>query len=328
MAAPLAYSGHNIRPSVALSIAVLLSILIHCWLFFLIKDWSVGFGAPVVNPFAPAYFKLNRPQFNPEVLKLPSPEPTSVTQPHPIQEDIPLNSSAAFEGPLKAPHIPIPKIVGMPTAPLSAGSATVPVEAFSALSPEFKGNFPTTAQALADEASTAALREATNALRQNNLAGGEGGTASFSGGASGLPKLDDIASTLSFRSNPNLMRPPFQPILLRLSSDVLFEFDSAVLQPGAIPTLQRVSEILTNAVRAKITIEGHTDTFGTDEYNNRLSLQRAQAVADWLKAQPGLQTRDFAVKGYGKSRPIVNPNGSIEEQKQNRRVEIRLEAEK
>lgn len=327
MAATLTYSGRNIRPSVALSIAIILSLCLHFGLFYLIKDLQVGFGAPIVNPISPARFKLNRPQFNPESLKLPPPEFTQTTQ-HPVQEDVTPSASAAFEGPLKAPHVPLPKIIGEPTAPLSAGPAAVPVEAFSALPQEFKGNLPTTAQALANEASTAALREATDALKQGNLAGGAGGINPYGTGTQGLPKPEDISSTLSFRAAPTLDRPQFQPILLRLSSDVLFEFDSAVLQPGAIPTLQRVALILNNAVKAKITIEGHTDTFGADDYNNRLSLQRAQAVADWLKSQPGLQTRDLGVKGYGKSRPLVNPGGSIDEQKQNRRVEIRLEAEK
>lgn len=317
----------GIKPQVALSIALMLSLVLHFWLFFFIRDMAVGFGPPMIDPDAPIRFKLIRPQFNPEALEATRPkEPSTPSQIRPLSETPP-ETISAFEGPLNAPRVPVPRLMGEPVAPLSAGPAPVPVDAFSALPQEPTGNLPTLAQALANDASTAALREATDALKQGSLAGGSGGRDTTAGG-NALPKMDDISSMLNFRSAPNLTRPQFQPILLRLSSDVLFEFDSATLQPTAVPTLQRVALILASAVRTQITIEGHTDTFGTDDYNQRLSLQRAQAVADWLKAQPSLANRVIQVRGFGKTRPIVSPNGTIDEQKQNRRVEVRVEAEK
>lgn len=112
-----------------------------------------------------------------------------------------------------------------------------------------------------------------------------------------------------------------QPVLLRFQSDILFDFDSSVLKLNASKLLEQVLPMIRNFPIAQITVEGHTDTFGTEDYNQKLSESRAHSVQEWFKQklEPQYQVQS---QGYGKKRPIVNPRGTIAEQAKNRRVEI------
>lgn len=103
-------------------------------------------------------------------------------------------------------------------------------------------------------------------------------------------------------------------------SEVLFAFDRDTLSDGAPAELDRVIQSILAAPRARVTIEGHTDDVGTDEYNQALSERRAQAVAAYL-AQKGVDRARLDAKGYGKSRPATANLGD-EGRKRNRRVEI------
>lgn len=98
-------------------------------------------------------------------------------------------------------------------------------------------------------------------------------------------------------------------------SDVFFAFDSAQLLPGAQPELDRVAGILNRYPQTMIRVEGHTDTTGAADYNQRLSERRAQAVADAL-VQRGVNPQRVTVVGYGKSEPISSDHAM------NRRVNI------
>jgi outer membrane protein OmpA-like peptidoglycan-associated protein len=75
-------------------------------------------------------------------------------------------------------------------------------------------------------------------------------------------------------------------------------------------------------------VEGHTDSFGGEEFNLELSLRRANAVVDWLQSSLRLGTDRIQAMGMGKSKPIVSTAGSVEEQGMNRRVEIKVRPRK
>lgn len=114
-------------------------------------------------------------------------------------------------------------------------------------------------------------------------------------------------------------------IQINLSSDVLFDFDKAELKPEADTELQKAAEVIRQKGKGVILITGYTDSKGTDEYNQRLSLARAQAVKSWFEAQ-GLN-QDFQVAGQGAKNPVApntHPDGSDnpEGRAKNRRVEI------
>jgi outer membrane protein OmpA-like peptidoglycan-associated protein len=207
---------------------------------------------------------------------------------------------------------------------LSGGPADVPVEAFSSLAPSIEGNVPQISQSLLGEASASALKEAQNSLGQSLLGGGP----TQEGAPGGVPSSQDISNLVELRKPEALVRPGFQPILLRLSSDLLFQFDSSTLLPTAEQKLQLVADYLKDATKAQVTVEGHTDTIGEEAYNLKLSEKRAESVANWLRRHSQLPKDGIAIKGYGETRPIASPSGSIQEQEPNRRVEIRIEGER
>ena len=114
-------------------------------------------------------------------------------------------------------------------------------------------------------------------------------------------------------------------IQINLSSDVLFDFDKAELKPEADAELQKAADVIRQKGKGLILIIGYTDSKGSDAYNQRLSLARAQAVKNWFEAK-GLN-QNYQVKGQGATNPVApntHPDGSDnpEGRAKNRRVEI------
>lgn len=114
-------------------------------------------------------------------------------------------------------------------------------------------------------------------------------------------------------------------ILVDLPSDVLFDFDRAEIRADARPVLLKLSEILKAMRAASVEIVGHTDSMGTDAYNQRLSERRAASVKQWLAAS-GVAS-PMTTQGKGESSPVAanrNPDGSDnpEGRQKNRRVEF------
>jgi outer membrane protein OmpA-like peptidoglycan-associated protein len=108
-------------------------------------------------------------------------------------------------------------------------------------------------------------------------------------------------------------------------SDVLFRSGSFELLPGARERLAKVSGIVLAYPSLHVTIEGHTDSIGSDDYNQQLSEHRAQAVRDYF-VQQGINAASVEAHGYGKNEPIAS-NETPEGRQQNRRVELILSGE-
>jgi len=102
--------------------------------------------------------------------------------------------------------------------------------------------------------------------------------------------------------------------------DVLFDTGQASLKPGADLILGRLANFLMNNPQTKIIIEGHTDSRGSDEYNEQLSERRAHSVANALVSR-GVSNDSFTTVGRGKDFPVAS-NDTPEGRQQNRRVEI------
>src|SRR5436190_5868268 len=109
---------------------------------------------------------------------------------------------------------------------------------------------------------------------------------------------------------------------LRMPDDQLFEYDSATLQASAINQLQKLGTLIQRNPKATFTVEGYTDSFGTPEYNLDLSQRRADSVKQYLVEAMGISSVQIETRGYGMTKFRTSPNGSIEEQSPNRRVEI------
>lgn len=103
-------------------------------------------------------------------------------------------------------------------------------------------------------------------------------------------------------------------------SDVLFDTAAATLKPGADLSLDRLASYLKAHPQTKVLIEGHTDSRGSDEYNEALSQRRADAVAKALVAR-GVSADALDSEGRGKAYPVAT-NDTAAGRQQNRRVEI------
>lgn len=108
-----------------------------------------------------------------------------------------------------------------------------------------------------------------------------------------------------------------------LPSDLLFEYDSAVLRESAKVGMMKLALIIERNSNLYCWIEGYSDLFGADAYNLDLSRRRAAAVREYLVNTLHLNADRIVPRGHGKARPLVN-QGSVEEQGPNRRVEIRM----
>jgi outer membrane protein OmpA-like peptidoglycan-associated protein len=103
-------------------------------------------------------------------------------------------------------------------------------------------------------------------------------------------------------------------------SDVLFDFNKYTLKPEAREKLAKVSGILLAYPGLKLQVEGYTDNIGSDEYNQKLSEQRAGGVRDYLVSQ-SVKDNNVTAAGYGKSDPVAD-NSSSSGRAENRRVQL------
>jgi outer membrane protein OmpA-like peptidoglycan-associated protein len=114
-------------------------------------------------------------------------------------------------------------------------------------------------------------------------------------------------------------------LVVTLSGSVLFRSAESTLLPSAQVKLGQVADALL-AIRARnLIVEGHTDSQGSESYNQGLSQRRADAVRDYL-VQKGYPADRIQTRGMGKGSPIAD-NASPEGRANNRRVEIIIERE-
>jgi len=118
-----------------------------------------------------------------------------------------------------------------------------------------------------------------------------------------------------------------QMVPVRVELDVKFDFDKALVKPESQGDIQNLADFMRQYPQTSTKVEGHTDSVGSDAYNQRLSERRANAVKQVLVNQYGIDPSRVDSAGYGKSRPIAD-NATKEGRALNRRVEAKVEAEK
>ena len=127
------------------------------------------------------------------------------------------------------------------------------------------------------------------------------------------------------------MFPADQAIVVRQADDVIirmiglnFDTGQATIKTEHYPLLQSLRKALETFPGHPVVIEGHTDSFGSDEFNLQLSEQRAQAVEAYLKSLPGFGSAQISNQGFGETRPVAN-NETAEGRKKNRRIDVVIE---
>jgi OOP family OmpA-OmpF porin len=118
---------------------------------------------------------------------------------------------------------------------------------------------------------------------------------------------------------PPAPKPVERTIIL---DNVLFDFDKTAVKPDGAKILDRLIVFLKENADKRVDLEGHTDSVGTDQYNQKLSEQRAASVKEYLTKR-GVAASRIATKGFGESKPIAD-NKTAEGRAKNRRVEIKV----
>ncbi len=112
---------------------------------------------------------------------------------------------------------------------------------------------------------------------------------------------------------------------VRVELDVKFDFDKAQVKPESYGDIKNLADFLTQYPQTTTVVEGHTDSVGSDAYNQKLSERRANAVRDVLVNQYGVGADRVNAVGYGETRPVAD-NTTADGRAVNRRVEAEVEA--
>jgi outer membrane protein OmpA-like peptidoglycan-associated protein len=112
---------------------------------------------------------------------------------------------------------------------------------------------------------------------------------------------------------------------VRVELDVKFDFDKAQVKQESYGDIKALADFMKQYPSTSTVVEGHTDSVGSDTYNQGLSERRAKAVRDVLVNQYGVEGNRVNAVGYGESRPVAD-NATAEGRAINRRVEAEVEA--
>ena len=284
--------------------ALFFSLGLHVLAYKKAKEWKVeGFSVENYDRIIPRTFRMKRVEIDPKTLEVSKPTPTPAPQNERKQVDIEkegpekVEEAGLMDRGKKEMAVPQETIVDNPNND-SVGLG-IDLKVNGALS---SVELPTSDKA------------GVSSPRATNIANPSGSTSLPTGITNSFSSLDGLLA------GPGTVAPGAPPILM--PTDLLFEYDSEELKPEAAETLKKLGTLIKKNMHARFTIEGHSDSFGSDEYNGKLSLRRAVAVKEWLEKNMDMQEADIRSVGYGKSRLIAPASGSIAEQQINRRVEI------
>ncbi|MCQ4346538.1 OmpA family protein [Pseudomonas stutzeri] len=159
---------------------------------------------------------------------------------------------------------------------------------------------------------------------QTEWMAGFGVGMNFGGGSRPAPAPAPVAVAPVEQPAPVAEQPV--PEVVRVELDVKFDFDKAQVKPESFADIQNLAEFMNQYPQTTTTVEGHTDSVGTDAYNQKLSERRAAAVREVLVNQYGVSSSRVSSVGYGESRPVAD-NATEAGRAINRRVEAEVEAQ-
>lgn len=133
-------------------------------------------------------------------------------------------------------------------------------------------------------------------------------------------EFDTALATEQRNNDIEIQRLKDETLKIDISSEVSFDFGSAAIKPAFRTTLDKVADVLKRYDRSVVHVVGHTDSVGSDAYNQRLSEQRAQSVIDYF-ASVGVARDRLRAEGRGETEPR-DSNASEAGRQLNRRVEV------
>jgi OmpA-OmpF porin, OOP family len=324
--APIRLPGpENIRWWAA--VAFFIAIILHVAAFFALGHIKIGVGFTEGAEIETGPVQVEQVEVLPPDRALDPPEEITPPPPdtHTLLEEIdvlaklPENTEMDLKPDINDPEFAVrltnPALEGDP-----AGVVVDPAQGFdidTAL-PEL-GRTPepmplaADSQIIVDPGAAVADDTALDRFAEDLLKKGAGGNAE-AGTLDGVVTLDDM---VGLPANVLVGK------MTMLPSDLLFEYNSAELRESARVGMMKLAMIIEKNPGLYCWIEGHSDLFGTDQYNLELAKRRAAAVKNYLTGVLFLPGDKIETRGFGKTRPILK-QGSVEEQAPNRRVEIRM----
>lgn len=301
-----------------IALAVCLAALAHLLLFLFLRNAELSqFGEAYYDRIVPRTFRVDRVEIPPELLD-PSADPTPVdANPTPRE---PAEIALPTERPVAAPP---PETIRAQPRPEETGAIAQALD-----------DQPGNVQSRLDEAIRSASESLpappetnlTDALDPADFTSGPGGNAPTftlpqspaTRPGAGSPSFTDLDALVA-ATGPVADDKP-----IIMDAGLLFDYDSADLRPAAARDLRKVASLIQRSPNSSVLIEGHTDSFGSDPYNDELSTLRALTVKRWLVEQAGIPSDRIATTGHGKRQLIAPATGSIADQQINRRVEITI----
>ncbi len=116
---------------------------------------------------------------------------------------------------------------------------------------------------------------------------------------------------------------PNDVVRITMTTQTAFDTNSAAIKPGFDTTMDKLADVVVRYAKTTLTVVGHTDNVGSNQYNQKLSERRAASVAQYFESKRVNPVR-LAVSGKGETSPIANNNSEAGRQA-NRRVEIYVE---
>jgi outer membrane protein OmpA-like peptidoglycan-associated protein len=311
------YDSQTVRPW--LWKALVLSLLFHAALLLFFRSTKLErFSTSTTERLVPRAFNASRVEIDPKLLQNEDkvPDKKAATQlakiqlpadPQPFDKIMDeLRVTPTAPEPVKPIVNEKPKVEATDLQALAKQNASramdSELESLSSSVIHDKPNINRSLLNLAEHAKNSASAGATDDLE----AGGSG--------PAGFSNLDNLLGQSGGLKNG------VAPILM--PTDLLFDYDRAELRVGAVNSLQKLGKLIQRNPQAVFTIEGHTDSIGSSEYNQTLSERRAESLKLWLVENMNIAPEKIRTRGYGSSRLIAPASGTVEQQQINRRAEI------
>jgi outer membrane protein OmpA-like peptidoglycan-associated protein len=327
----MADSSVSLRPWIIPALS--LSIAFHGALFYAFSQKTLAHFEPSDQPrLVPRVFSVNRLQVDqrllqPEAKKPEKPPGSSSGQPASAQ------TLAQFDGSFEkdldrikevraTPEVNAPAVPDIKDKPSveaqSALNAAAEAKAENALA--IDKELDQVRQQLLDDKPDVATRPKISSGKGNNPGHtlDEDAADSMAAGNAGIPA--GFSNLDALLTGSGRVGGGTAPILM--PTDLLFDYNSATLRPGAAASLEKLGRLIQRNPQATFRVEGHTDSFGGDQYNLDLSRRRAETVKAWLVQNMNIDPARVQTQGFGKMHLLVPADRSVEEQQLNRRVEI------